>query len=220
MNQNNFKLYTYFRSSASYRVRIALHIKNMTFDSLPIDLRKNAQHDLSYTSLNPQGVVPFLTTDHLALAQSMTILEYLELHTPTPPLLPPFDHPLYWKARALAQYIACDIHPLNNLRVLQYLSQQCHLTEEQKNKWYHHWIHQGFQVLEKELSCFDTPYALWNEPTWVDLCLIPQIYNARRFNVDMHPYPRLNQINDHCLKHTAFIKASPEMQIDCDLPSA
>ena len=217
MNTKNIKLYTYFRSSASYRVRIALYLKNISFESIPIDLRKGEQKHPSYTSMNAQSILPFFVTDDVAFSQSLTILEYLEAHYPKSPLLPPVSHPLHWKARSLAHYIACEIHPLNNLRVLHYLTQTLHVNDAQKNAWYHHWIHEGFHVLEKELSPFETPYSVWEEPTWVDLCLIPQMYNARRFGVDLSSYPRLQRIAHHCMQHDAFILASPEKQEDCDL---
>ncbi|MBX9977197.1 MAG: maleylacetoacetate isomerase [Alphaproteobacteria bacterium] len=210
------QLYSYFRSSASYRVRIALHLKKIPFQTVSVDLRKNEQGSANYTSVNPQGLVPTLVDGDMTLSQSLVILEYLETRYPTVPLLP-IDGKLMWKVKELTQFIACDIHPINNLRVLKYLTETLEATSNAKDAWYHHWIKEGFDILEKELARFRTPFALSDTPSWVDLCLIPQMYNAHRFKIDLSKHPRLCAIEAHCLTLDAFQKALPEHQDDCDL---
>ena len=210
------ELYTYFRSTASYRVRIALHLKKIPFESIPLDLKKGIHLLDDFKSINPQRLVPFLRDGHFSLGQSLVIIDYLE-EIYSLPSLHPKDQMLKYKSKELAQFIACEMHPLNNLRVMKYLDYTLEISEEQKIHWYHHWLKGGFDVLEVELSKFQSPFAIDKHPTLVDVCLIPQIYNALRFQFDMRAYPRLMQIYKHCLEHDAFIHASPELQSDCDL---
>ncbi len=209
-------LYSYFRSSSSYRVRIALHLKGIEHQIIPIDLRKDEHKTPAFQALNPQQNLPVLVDGDLTLSQSLVIINYLDQKYPSPSLLPE-DKKLFWKGRELALFIACEMHPLNNLRVLKYLTGPLQLTEDQKKTWYFHWLKEGFDVLEKELACYDAPYALCAQPTLVDLCLIPQMYNARRFGFDLTLYPRLCAIEASCLALDAFQKAAPEAQIDCDI---
>ena len=209
-------LYTYFRSTASYRVRIVLNLKKIPYESTTLDLRLSEHKDENYLNLNPQGLVPFFKDGHFSTAQSLVIIDYLEEIYSTPSIYPS-DQVLKYKVKELAQYIASEMHPLNNLRVLKYLTDTLEITEEQKTTWYHHWLKEGFDVLEVELSEYNTPCALSEKPSLLDACLIPQIYNALRFKFDMSAYPRLMSVYKHCLEQEAFIKASPEMQEDCDI---
>ncbi len=209
------KLYSYFRSSASYRVRIALNIKGIAYETMTIDLKRSLHRKDEYKTINPQGLVPTLVDDNLILTQSFVILDYIEQKHPTPPLLPT-SMPLRWKAKELAQFIACEIHPLNNLRTLHYLYDDLKVSEDQKNQWYFHWLREGFDLLEKELCTYSTLYALDDYPTWIDLYLIPQMYNARRFNFDLSRYPRLCSIEKQCLTLDSFQRAAPNTQSDFD----
>lgn len=209
------KLYSYFRSSAAYRVRIALALKNLPFDLVPVHLVNHGgeQKSPEYTSINPQQLVPALITDSgEVLTQSLAILEYLEETYPQTPLLPT-DTVARAKVRALCQAIACDIHPINNLRVLKYLSHELQITDAQKNTWYRHWIDEGFMALEKMLTDSED-FCVANSPTLADCCLIPQVYNALRFDCDMTKYPKIWRIYQHCNTLAAFIDASPQQQRD------
>ena len=207
------KLYDYYRSTACYRVRIALHLKNLSYEKIPIHLvNLGGEHHLpDYLKLNPQGLVPTLTHKGKILTQSLAIIEYLDELSPAPSLLPndPFAKA---EVRSLALTIACDMHPLNNLRVLQELRLLFKATEATVNTWYHHWLKEGFDAIEKKLSTFgsnrDVCYG--QHISLADLCLVPQVYNAKRFNFSMENYPLINQINEHCLNLPAFIKAAPE----------
>lgn len=205
------KLYDYYRSSASYRVRIALRLKGLAVETVSVNLKDGAQKDAAYTACNPQQLVPVLELDDGArLTQSLAIIDYLEAMYPEPPLLPS-DMVARAHVRALAQLIACDIHPLNNLRVLQYLRGTLQVAEEQKTAWYHHWIHEGFRAFEARLTALDSgDYCLGGTPGLADLCLIPQVYNARRFDADLTPYPRIRRIEAACLAQDAFSKTAPE----------
>ncbi|WP_199608635.1 maleylacetoacetate isomerase [Flocculibacter collagenilyticus] len=211
------KLYGYWRSSAAYRVRIALNLKNIQCELISVHLVKNGgeQHAEEYKALNPHELVPTLIDSDIVLNQSLAILEYLEEKHSETPLLP---SNLQDKAavRALAYDIACEVHPLNNLRVLQYLSGQLAVTDEQKTQWYHHWIKIGFDGLEKKLSKTAGKYCFGDTVTIADLCLIPQVYNAHRFNVDMSSYPIINRIVENCNSLDAFIAALPENQADAN----
>lgn len=209
------KLYDYFRSSASFRVRIALNLKDLSYKQMEIHLVKEGGQHLQehYATLNPQKLVPCLVDadETTALAQSLAIIEYLEEQYPTPALLP--LEPLQRAAvRAFAQYIACDIHPLNNLRVLQYLTGTLELSESQKMTWYFHWLREGFTALEALLAKqpMTGPFCFGKTPTLADIYLIPQVYNALRFHFPMEDYPRLNAVNAHCLTQLAFQRALPE----------
>jgi len=212
------KLYGYWRSTAAYRVRIALNYKQIDFEEESVHLVKDGgeQHKTEYRDINAQGLVPTIVDDGVAMGQSIAILEYLQEKYPAPSLLPegPFERA---KMRQLCQIIACDLHPLNNLRVLQYLSNEFALADEDKTKWYHHWLELGFSAFELLLqsSNFQGPYCMGGELSMADACLIPQIYNADRFGFVMDDFPRLSEINQNCLKLVAFDKAKPENQADC-----
>jgi len=213
------KLYTYCKSSATYRVRISLNFKGI--ECLPhyIDLTKSNDENYmtTYLSVNTQGFVPTLVSGDHALHQSLAILEYLEEIHPLPALLPtnPEDRAY---VRAISNMIACDIHPLNNLRVLRYLENQLKLKEEQKLIWYRHWINEGFTTLEQFLLDHKkhNPYCLGDTPSLADACLVPQVYNAQRFECDMENFPTIRAINEHCLALQPFHNAAPEQQEDFD----
>lgn len=213
------KLYGYWRSTAAYRVRIALNLKQISYTQESVHLVKDGgqQHLPEYLALNPQSLVPTLVDDTLVITQSLAILEYLEEKYSRQALLPE-DLKMRALARQLCQLVACDIHPLNNLRVLQYLSNQLAITDEQKTAWYHHWIKQGFQAYENllEQHKISGDYSLGEELSLADVCLIPQIYNANRFDLDMRQFPRLVSINENCLKLQRFQNAVPENQPDAN----
>lgn len=202
------ELFDYCRSSASYRVRIALNLKEVDHELTSISLLDNEQQSQPYLLRNPTGLVPTLYTEGGELGQSLAILEYLEERYPNPALLP--SDPWHKaQCRALAQQICCDIHPLNNLRVLKYLTGHLELSEEQKMEWYHHWLHAGLQPLEQQLLKTHGMYSLGDEISLVDVCLIPQLFNAYRFELDMSPYPTLAKLYHYCLEHSAFFDARP-----------
>jgi maleylpyruvate isomerase len=213
------KLYSYFRSSAAFRVRIALNLKKLDYEIIPIHLVKEGgqQHSQTYRALNPQGLVPALEDEGHLITQSLAIMEYLEEQFPTPSILPS-DPVLKAQSRAVALSIACDIHPIDNLRVLQYLTHELKVSEDQKNTWYAHWIRIGFDALEKQLSAVAHlgKYCFGDIPTFADICLIPQMANAHRFKIDVTPYPRLVAIEQECLKLPAFINALPANQPDAE----
>ena len=211
------KLYTYFRSSAAYRVRIALNLKGITYESLPVDLRADASahRKPAYLAVNPQGLIPALEDAGTTFVQSLAIIEYLDETHPEPPLLPrsPTERA---QVRAMALVIACDIHPLNNLRVLNYLRSPLGHGEEAVNAWYHHWIARGLQILEGDAKRFsgDGRHMFGTSVTLADLCIVPQMYNARRFKCDIAPYPTLRSICAHLETLPVFAKAAPEAQPD------
>jgi len=211
------QLYTYFRSSAAYRVRIALNLKGLEYESLPVHLtRGSGEHRKSdYLALNPQGLVPLLVDGEARIAQSLAIIEYLEETHPQPPLLPRAAAERA-RVRSLALAIACDIHPLNNLRVLEYLRGPLGLDAAAVDAWYKHWIASGLRALESQAAQAhaEQRYLVGSYPTVADICLVPQMYNARRFNCDLTPYPRLNDISAHLEALPAFAKAAPEAQPD------
>ena len=207
------KLYHYYRSSASYRVRIALNYKNLNYERIPIHLTNHGgeQYLADYRQLNPQQLVPVLQIDTITLAQSTAIIEYLEECYPTPALLPQ-DLIARSVVRGIAQTIACEIHPLNNLRVLRYLTDTLSIDETQQLQWYHHWLQLGFDALEQRLQTLPRQQAVCygDSPSLGDVYLIPQIYNAHRFNFSMAAYPLLMSIYEHCSSLPAFAAASPE----------
>lgn len=208
------KLYTYFRSSAAYRVRIALHFKGIAYEAVPVDLRPGAHRRPEYLALNPQGLVPALEDGAAVLSQSLAIIEYLEETHPEPPLLPsaPLDRA---RVRSLALAIACDLHPLNNLRVLNYLRAPLGQDEQAVNAWYRHWVAQIFQGLESEAHrSSDGRHLLGGRVTLADVCLVPQLFNARRFDCDLAPYPTLTAIGAHLESLPAFARAAPAAQPD------
>lgn len=207
------KLYDYSRSTACYRVRIALNIKNIHYDKIPIHLINNdgEQHRTEYHQINPQELVPSLEANGQIISQSLAIIDYLEEIFPEIPLLP---HTILDKTqvRSLALLIACDMHPINNLRVLNRLKQQFKASEEDVLSWYHYWLGMGFDAFEEKLRHLKRtkPVCLGDTPGLADLCLIPQVYNAKRFNFSMDNYPLINQINSYCLTLPAFQNAAPD----------
>ncbi|MGH8655720.1 MAG: maleylacetoacetate isomerase [Gammaproteobacteria bacterium] len=210
-------LYTYFRSSCAYRVRIALNLKSIAYEPKLVHLlrRGGEQQDADYLRLNPQGLIPTLVDGDIVLTQSLAIIEYLEEKYPSPPLLPARpEHRAY--VRALAQIIACDIQPINNLRVLNYLRERMGHDEEAVRNWCRHWISIGFEVFESWLQKHQQPslFCFGDTPTLADICLIPQIYNARRVGCDPSGFPMLMRIATHCLDLEPFQRAAPEQQPD------
>ena len=202
-------LYDYFRSSACYRVRIALNLKGLAYDSMPVSLLDNAQRAPEYLSKNPQGLVPALLDGEQLLTQSLAICEYLEETYPQPALLPN-DAIGRARVRALALSIACDIHPLNNLRVLRRLEAQFAADQAGKDAWYQHWIQSGFEAFEQQIQSTHGHYCFGDTVTLADLALVPQVYNARRFNCDLSAYPTMRAIEQRCLTLDAFARAIPE----------
>ncbi len=207
------KLYTYFRSSAAYRVRIALNLKGLHAEQIPVHLVNNGgeQHSEAYKAVNPSELIPTLVEDKFQLSQSLSILEYLNEQHPEVALLPQ-DAQQRALVRAFSLAIACDIHPLNNLRVLQYLTGPLQVTDEQKTAWYKHWVEMGFKTLEALLSQSNGKYCFGEQATLADCCLIPQVYNALRFNIDLSAYPKIQSIYTHCNTLKAFQQAAPEAQ--------
>jgi maleylacetoacetate isomerase len=215
----DIKLYTYWRSSACYRVRIALNLKGLAYESIPVHLLKDGgeQHKAGFQEVNPQELIPVLMHGGRMLRQSLAIMEYLDENFDTKrPLMPNVARDRQ-RARAIAQMIACDIHPLNNLRVQQYLTNEFKATDQQREAWTRHWIDEGFRALEAVLadSLATGTYCEGDSPTMADCCLVPQVYNAQRFGVDLKAYPNIKRINDECLKLPAFTDAAPENQPDC-----
>lgn len=210
-------LYTYFRSSASYRVRIALELKSLAYEPVPVHLVRGGgeQHSAAFAALNSAELVPVLGDDGLTITQSLAIIEYLEEIHPVPSLLPGTAASRA-RIRAIAQLIACEIHPLNNLRVLQRLESKVGMDKESRDCWYAHWVIEGFRALEAMLAgSADTGrFCHGDSPTMADCCLVPQVYNAQRFAVSLEPYPTLRRINNACLQLQAFQRAAPEAQAD------
>ena len=213
------QLYNYFRSSASFRVRIALQVKGLAYDYLPVHLVKGEHQSADYASRMGDALVPALVTDDGAvLAQSMAIIEYLEETHPTPALLPP-DALARARVRALAQMVACEIHPLNNLRVLRYLVRELKVSEDAKNAWYHHWVRSGLEAFERQLALLAQERAAqglppsvlcWGDtPTLADCCLVPQIFNAQRFNMPLNGLPLTMGAFNACMALPAFQQAQP-----------
>lgn len=215
---SGLNLYTYFRSSAAYRVRIALNLKSLDYQPHFIHLLKDGgeQHQDAYRELNPQGLIPALVTeDEGTLTQSLAIIEYLDETYPEPALLPASASARAF-VRSLALMVCCDIHPLNNLRVHAYLKDELHVNDDARQLWYQHWINEGLSALEKRLNTQEdnSHFCYGDTPTIADLCLIPQLYNAKRFDCDISSYPTLRKINTNCMELEAFIKAAPENQPD------
>ena len=209
------KLYTYFRSSAAYRVRIALNLKGIEYEALGVHLAKGEQRTEPYRRLNPQGLVPALDDGHGVIAQSLAILEYLEEVHPLPALLPQ-DATARARVRAFCLGIACDIHPLNNLRVLKYLRGPLAQDETAVNAWYAHWIAEGFHGLEASLQETAGACCFGDQVTLADVCLVPQVFNARRFNCDLSPYPGITAIAERLDALAAFQRAAPQNQPDAE----
>jgi len=209
-------LYDYFRSSAAYRVRIALNLKGIEAERRFVHLRKGEQRAPEYLGMNPQGLVPTLVDGKAVLTQSLAIIEYLDEMHPAPPLLPGAPADRAW-VRAIALGIACDIHPIDNLRVLKYLANELKVEEPARDEWYRHWVRVGFAALETQLAARATGrYAFADAPTLADICIVPQVANAQRLKVSMDPYPRLAAVNAACLAHPAFDRARPEVQPDAE----
>jgi maleylpyruvate isomerase len=210
-------LYGYFRSSAAYRVRIALNLKGLAYDARYIHLRKNDQCSPEYTEINPQQLVPTLEDGGHHLTQSLAIIEYLEETHPQPALLPR-DAVGRARVRALALAIACDIHPINNLRVLGYLTRTLGVSEEAKDTWYRHWVEEGMRALEAMLAreAATGRFCHGDSPTLADICLVPQVANARRFKCDLSACPTVERIAAECGKLDAFIRAAPANQPDAE----
>jgi len=212
------KLYGFFRSSAAFRVRIALNLKGLPYETVAIHLRKNEQANPRYRALNPQGLVPTLELDDgWRLTQSLAIIEYLDETHPEPPLLPA-DAAGKARVRALAAIVACDIHPINNLRVLRYLSRPLGHDQAVIATWYNHWIATGFDALERLVA--DDPrtgdFCHGDHPGLADIALVPQIVNSERYQLDLAPYPTLARIHANCLRLDAFAAAHPNNQPDRD----
>lgn len=211
------KLYDYHRSTAAYRVRITLNLKGLAYQQVRINLLQGEELGAQYLALNPQGLVPALALDDEVIQQSLAICEYLDELSPEPPLLP--GNPQQRAhIRALAQMVACDIHPVNNLRILKYLTGELGVSEAQKLAWYHHWLEEGLGPIERLLAGQADPgtYCFGDQVTLADVCLVPQVYNARRFELDLTPYPRIVEIEQRCLLLNAFDRARPENQPDAN----
>jgi maleylacetoacetate isomerase len=204
-------LYDYFRSSASYRVRIALNLKGIDYEHRPISLVQSEQQAPSYRALNPQGFVPMLEIDGHRLTQSLAIIVYLDQVHRAPPLMPA-DPAEGAHVRALAMAVACDIHPLNNLRVLKYLRGPLGVSEEAKDEWYRHWVAEGLAALEEMARPHAGAFLFGDAPTIADICLVPQLYNARRFSVPLTDYPTLRRADETASAHAAFAAAHPDRQ--------
>ena len=212
------KLYSFFRSSASYRVRIALNLKGIGYEQIPIHLRRGGGEQLmaSYKAINPQALVPTLDDGGRLLSQSLAIIEYLNDRYPEPPLLPgdPADRAV---VRSMALLVACEIHPIQNLRVLLYLKNKLNHSDDDVNAWARHWIELGFNALEESVSKLSKGgFCFGSGPTLADICLIPQMGNARRFGCDLSQFPRLQKIEQSCLRLQAFADAAPEKQPDAE----
>jgi maleylacetoacetate isomerase len=209
------KLHNYFRSSAAYRVRIALALKGLAYEYVPVHLGRGERRQPGYTALNPQGLVPALIIDGRAITQSLAIIEYLDERHPEPPLLPATPEARA-RVRSIALSIACDIHPLNNLRVLQYLTKVLAISDDAKNAWYRHWVQVGLAALETQMRAETATgeFCHGDTPTMADVCLVPQIANARRYDVPLDAYPTLLRIDANCRALPAFASAAPERQPD------
>ncbi|MBX3682460.1 MAG: maleylacetoacetate isomerase [Thauera sp.] len=216
---DRFQLYGYWRSSAAYRVRIALNLKGLEYEQAPVHLARDGgeQHRPEFLEISPQAQVPVLRHGARLIRQSLAIIEYLEESHPQPALLPaaPLDRA---RVRAIAQAIACDIHPVNNLRVLQYLTRELDASEEQKNAWYRHWIGVGLQAVEAMLAgdARTGAFCHGDTPGLADCCLVPQVFNARRFGCELSVMPTVLRIADTCAGLEAFHRAAPEAQPDVE----
>jgi maleylpyruvate isomerase len=209
------ELFNYFRSSASYRVRIALALKGLDYDYRPVHLARNEQIQESYAAVSASRLVPLLRDGDAMVTQSMAIIEYLEETHPEPPLLP--GDPLgRARVRALAQDIACEIHPLNNLRVLRYLVRDLKVSEDDKTRWYRHWVETGLEVVERQLAAQPSTYCHGDRPTMADCLLVPQIFNARRFDCRLDHVPHVMRVFDACMALDAFEQTRPERCPDAE----
>jgi maleylacetoacetate isomerase len=211
------KLYGYFRSSASYRVRIALNMKGLEYEQASIHLTKGKQYEPEFSAISPQSLVPVLEHEGRLLTQSLAIVQFLDERYPEPPLMPADPYERH-RVRSLALLIASEIHPLNNVRVLGYLTRTLGVGDEQKQAWYAHWVRTGFDALERRLAdeAETGRFCHGDRPGFADIALVPQVANANRFNVDLGPYPTIRRINDECLKLEPFRKAMPQNQPDAE----
>jgi len=213
------KLYTFFRSSASFRVRIALNLKNLSYDQIPINLRRGGgeQFRANYQNINAQALVPTLEDDGRYLIQSLAIVEYLEEKYPSPPLLPKAaaDRAV---VRSMALVIACEVHPIQNLRVLNYIKNEYQQNDEQVNRWAQHWIELGLAALEQMINAQTArgTFCFGDTPTLADICLVPQLGNARRFGCDLSRYPKILSVEKACIVIPAFADAAPDKQPDAE----
>jgi maleylacetoacetate isomerase len=218
MASESIKLYSYWRSSAAFRVRIALNLKGLIYDTVPVHLTDNggAQHQEPFRAINPQQMLPVLVDGERVIRQSMAIIEYLEeVYDGERKLLPATARERA-RVRALAQIVACDIHPLNNLRVMQYLEREFNTPQVERERWTQHWMLEGFSAVESLLASNPSTgiFCEGDEPTLADICLAPQVYNAQRWSVDMSPFPLIRRIAAECMKVNAFERARPENQPD------
>lgn len=215
---DRLQLYSYWRSSAAYRVRIGLNLKGLRYETIPVHLVRDGgeQHGAEFRALNPQRLVPLLMHGNRQMRQSLAILEYLDETWPQPRLLPSPSRERQ-RVRAIAQTIACDVHPLNNLRVMQYFENTWQVPQSERDDWIRHWIVEGFEALEEMLV--DHPatgtFCEGDIPSLADCCLVPQVYNARRYGVAMEAFPAISSIEQACLALPAFDAARPELQPDC-----
>jgi len=203
--------YEYWRSSAAYRVRIALKLKGVDYESRPVDLREGEQRSSSFLAMNPQGLVPMLEIDGHRLTQSLAIIGYLDARFPNQPLIPASAAERALVV-AMAMIVACDIHPLNNLRVLQYLKNELGHSQDEADAWYRHWISEGLAALEAMARPSAGKFLFGDAPTGADVCLVPQLYNARRFNVPLDDYPTLLRAEENANKLDGFAAAHPDRQ--------
>ncbi len=210
------KLHGFFNSSASYRVRIALALKGMAVEHVAVDLRAGVQNSAAYRRLNPAGLVPALEHGTGVITQSLAIIDHLDRLQPEPRLMP-IDDAERDRVLEIALLIACDIHPLNNVRVLQQLTGPLALSEAQKNAWYAHWVHAGFEALEQMLPDHDG-WCVGNTPTLADCCLVPQVANAQRMHIGLASSPRIRRIHAHAAQHPGFVQAAPSQQPDYIAP--
>jgi maleylacetoacetate isomerase len=210
------KLYTYFRSSAAFRVRIALNLKGLAYEPVFVHLAKGEHRAAAYAKVNPQALLPTLELDDgTRLTQSLAIIEYLDEKHPQKPLLPK-DAQKRARVRSLSYLIASEIHPLNNLRVLQHLKRALNQSEDQVNAWYRHWIADGLAKLEAELATSKGRFCHGDTPTMADCCLVPQIFNAKRYQSDLAPYPQTMRVFEACMQLEAFDRAQPSKQPDAE----
>jgi maleylacetoacetate isomerase len=208
------KLYSYFRSSAAYRVRIALNLKGLAYDYLPVNLLEKEQKSEEYLAHNPQGLVPALTTDNgEIIAQSVAILEWLEETQPQPALLPT-DPLARARVRSLVNNITCDVHPLCNISVTNYLRSTHEVDRDGIIAWYCTWMHRGFNAVETAITASNSTFSLGDTPSFADICLVPQVYNADRFSIPMEAFPNIRRVIDNCKALSAFAEAAPEAQPD------
>ncbi|WP_338891917.1 maleylacetoacetate isomerase [Aeromonas rivipollensis] len=207
------QLFGYWRSSASFRVRLVLQLKGLGYEQHPVNLRQGEQKEKAYRRVNPQGLVPFLIDGDVQLGQSVAIMEYLDETYPAYPLMPSAPEERA-RVRQIVNMIACDTHPLNNLRVLNYLEQELGQSKTARDAWYRHWIDETFTALEQLLMTTAGVYCVGNEVTLADCMLVPQVYNARRFNMTLDDYPTIARIVANCEQLQAFIKAAPANQPD------